>query len=110
MGKYWSNANTPEQNLAATYPRLSRTSSANNYLTSDFFLIDGSYMRVKNLTLSYLMKQVFLRRTGIKGLKIYISGNDLFTFSKFPDGIDPESTGSGYPIMRTVMAGINVNF
>ncbi|RYF44578.1 MAG: SusC/RagA family TonB-linked outer membrane protein, partial [Chitinophagaceae bacterium] len=50
VGRFWSKSNKPEQNQQARYPRLSTRSISNNYEMSDFWLIDGSYFRIKNLT------------------------------------------------------------
>jgi TonB-linked SusC/RagA family outer membrane protein len=109
-GKFWSNSNSAAQNLKARYPRLSRTSDANNYQMSDFWLINGAYLRVKNLTLGYSIQSDFLKRVHMEGVRVYVGANDLFTFSRFPKGWDPEVGASTYPIVTTVMAGIDVKF
>jgi len=109
-GKFWSLNNTTQQNLNAQYPRLSRTSDASNYLLSDYWLINGRYLRIKNLTLGYDIKSALLNKLSMKGLRIYIACNDAFTFSKFPKGSDPEVDASSYPIVKTFMAGLNVKF
>jgi TonB-linked SusC/RagA family outer membrane protein len=110
VGKFWSLNNTPEQNLAAFYPRLSSTSSGNNYALSDHYLISGSYFRLKNITLGYSLKEEWVKKIGIKNLRIYISGNDLFSASKFPKYLDPEAGDYAYPIVSTVLAGASIKF
>ncbi|MGM9477778.1 SusC/RagA family TonB-linked outer membrane protein [Pedobacter sp. GSP4] len=110
VGKFWSLSNTPDQNLAAFYPRLSNTSGSNNYALSDHYLISGSYFRLKNITLGYSLKEEWTKKIGIKGLRIYISGNDLFSASKFPKYLDPEGGDYAYPIVSTVLAGARINF
>ena len=109
-GKFWSPNNTASQNLAAKYPRLSRSSDAANYTLSDYWLINGQYLRIKNITLGYDMPVGVLTRIGLKSVRIYIAGNDLLTFSHFPKGADPEVDASSYPIVKTLIAGFNVKF
>lgn len=111
VGKFWSTNNTPEQNLQARYPRLSRTSLSNNYQMSDFYLINGSYFRLKNITLGYLLKdQKYISKAGIKSLRVYASANDVFSSSHFPKYWDPEVGNSSYPIVTTLIAGVSLTF
>ncbi|PTS96893.1 TonB-dependent receptor [Pedobacter sp. HMWF019] len=109
-GNFYSKTNTTEQNQSAKYPRLSNTSSGNNYATSDFWLIDGSYFRLKNVTLGYTLKKDVLSKIGISSLRVYLAANDLFTSSKFPKYSDPESGNAAYPIVTTFLAGVNLRF
>lgn len=109
-GKYWSTYNTPEQNAAAEYPRLSNSSRDNNYAMSDFWLVDGSYLRIKNITVGYNFDKKITGQLGIQGLRLYVACNDVFTFSHFPKGSDPEVDAISYPIVSTFMTGINVKF
>ncbi|MCE7059501.1 TonB-dependent receptor [Dyadobacter sp. CY343] len=111
VGKFWSLNNDAAQNLRATYPRLSRTSNAANYALSDYWLLNGGYFRVKNLTLGYTLPQTLLKRAGVQGLRLYVSANDVLSFSKFPKYVDPESSTSyAYPIVTTLMAGATIRF
>ncbi len=110
VGHFWSGNNTPEQNLQATYPRLSLKMTNTNYALSDYWLINGSYFRLKNITLGYTLKQNLLKKGGIQSLRFYVSANDLFSISKFPGYVDPESGNSSYPIVRTIIAGATVKF
>ncbi len=110
VGKFWSVNNTAEQNLLATYPRLSRLSNTNNYTLSDFWLINGSYFRVKNITLGYTLQHDRIKKAGIQSCRFYVSANDLFSVSKFPKYLDPESANYGYPIVTTIMAGATIKF
>ncbi|MHC0441074.1 SusC/RagA family TonB-linked outer membrane protein [Flavobacterium sp. 3-210] len=109
-GKFWSSGNTPEQNAAAEYPRLSNASSGNNYAMSDFWLVDGSYLRIKNITFGYNFNKKITDQLGIQGLRLYVAANDVFTISKFPKGSDPEVDAISYPIVKTFMTGLNVKF
>lgn len=108
--RYWSVYNTDEQNASAKYPRLSYTAGEkNNYEMSDFWLFDGSYFRVKNINLGYTFPSKTLKKSGIKGLKVYASVDDPFCFSHYPNGWDPEQTTSSY-IARTYTFGIDLKF
>lgn len=109
-GNFWSSNNTEAQNLSAQYPRLSRVSDGTNYQMSDYWLIDGKYLRVKNITLGYNVKSTSLSKFNIKGLRVYLAANDILTFSKFPKGADPETEAFSYPIVKTLLAGINLKF
>ncbi|KQS34045.1 TonB-dependent receptor [Dyadobacter sp. Leaf189] len=110
VGKFWSANNSPEQNLRATYPRLSRTSNAANYTLSDYWLINGGYFRVKNITLGYTLPQDLIKKAGVQSLRLYMSANDVFSLSKFPKYLDPESASYSYPIVTTLMAGATIRF
>lgn len=110
VGNFWSKNNPATQNLAAHYPRLSTRSLNNNYELSDFWLINGSYFRVKNITLGYMLKQDLLKKLGVYSLRVYLSGNDLFAIHHFPKYWDPELANASYPIVRTFMAGASIRF
>ena len=77
---------------------------------SDFWLIDGSYFRIKNLTLGYTIRPELIKRTGIQSLRIYISANDVFAKHNFPKYWDPEVGNSAYPMVTTIMAGASIRF
>lgn len=110
VGGFWSAANTEEQNLGAFYPRLSRVSTSSNYALSDHWLIDGSYFRIKNLTLGYTFKNSVFEKVGINNIRVHTAVNDLFSKSKFPKYLDPEAGNYGYPITRTFLFGASVRF
>ncbi len=112
MGKYWSLYNTPEQNQKAIYPRLnSATGNSNNYEMSDFWLMDGSYMRVKNINLSYTFPKKLVNRIRFDNLRVYFNVEDPFCFHHYPKGWDPEvnSSASNY-IATTYTFGLNFSF
>lgn len=110
VGNFWSKSNTAEQNQQARYPRLSRRSSGNNYEMSDFWLINGSYFRIKNLALGYTVKHDKMKKAGIQSLRFYVAANDVFSAHKFPKYWDPEVGTSSYPIVTTIMAGATIKF
>src|SRR5690606_6375509 len=109
-GNYYSEFNTAEQNAKARYPRLSQLGyDGNNYVMSDFWLIDGSYFRLKNLTLGYTLPASWTRTAKLQNVRVYASGNDLLSFDKFPKGWDPEASLSAY-MARTWNFGVQVRF
>ena len=106
----WTEDN-PRQD--AYYPRLSLASiSDNNYLGSTHWLKDGSYVRLKQASLGYTFSSERLKKTaGFSVLYLYLSGQNLLTFSKFKLW-DPElgSNGAKYPITRMATIGIRAQF
>lgn len=109
-GNYYSEYNTPEQNLNARYPRLSQIGyKGNNYSMSDFWLFDGSYFRLKNLSLGYTLPQQVIKRLDVKGIRIFAIVSDLFSLDHYPKGWDPEASASAY-IARTWTAGLSIKF
>jgi hypothetical protein len=93
----------------------------NNYNGSTYFLRDASYLRLKNVTLSYTFPRTMLSRIKLKDVMVYVSGDNLVTFTDFKNG-DPEranfTTGdnspttnfSQYPQTRILNVGVNVKF
>ena len=92
---------------------------AGQYFRSDYFVYDGSYLRVKQIQLGYTLPSSIINTIKFKSAKVYVSLDDYFTFTKYP-GIDPEA-GSGddaslgvdrgmYPVARKMMFGLNVTF
>ncbi len=109
---HWSPYNTVNQNKNARYPRYSQTSggSGQNYAISDFWMIDGSYLRIKDITLGYSLPEKILRPIGVKQLRFAVSLSDFFTFSHFPAGWDPEVGQTSYPITKAVVFSANLKF
>lgn len=112
---------TPEKYAAGepiTYPRATyaATSSHNNYLTSDYWMVSTNHFKLKNIEVGYTFdfgkggKDVILQ-----GLRIYLNANNVYTFPNALDkyGIDPETTDGStyvYPLTRVITAGLNLRF
>jgi TonB-linked SusC/RagA family outer membrane protein len=109
-GNYWSMFNSAEQNLNSKYPRLSEVTAGNNYTMSDFWLFNGSYLRMKNITLGYNFPQKLTEKIKMQDVRIYASASDLFSLDKYPQGWDPEVSGTSYPITASFIFGISVKF
>jgi TonB-linked SusC/RagA family outer membrane protein len=107
------NAWSPE-NPDATIPRLSMKDPNNNWTRiSDFFIEDGSFLRLKSVTLGYTLQNELLNRVKVR---LYVTAQNLFTITDY-SGMDPEvgianygvDTGM-YPLSRVFLAGINLKF
>ncbi|HLW10378.1 MAG TPA: SusC/RagA family TonB-linked outer membrane protein, partial [Fermentimonas sp.] len=83
---------------------------ASNTRTSDKFLQDASYLRVKNITLSYIFPKTLTHSIGVSDLKLFLGVENLATYTKLPKGIDPERLNWNYPFYRTVSFGANITF
>lgn len=99
-------------------PRLALVDDSNGNFTnpSDFYLENGSYLRLKNVTLGYTLPQAWLRSIGLGNstLRLYMNAENLFTATDYT-GIDPEVgnfglDGGTYPIARTITVGLNFGF
>ncbi len=93
----------------ATYPRLLPQAYTINSHASDFWIADKSYLRVKNIQLSYLIPGNLTEKIGIEGIRLYTNLENYFTFTKYK-GFDPELSGINYPVMKQTTFGINVSF
>lgn len=96
-------------NPNAKYPRIygDYGNMGSNYRTSDRYLSNASYFRIKNVTLSYIIPQKWIRKLMLKQLKSFVSIENLATFSTLPSGIDPETLEWNYPSYRTISFGFN---
>jgi len=100
------------------YPRLT-TGATSNTLFSDFFVEDGSFVRIQNAQLGYTIPNQAMEKVGIDKLRIYLSANNIYTFTKYR-GYDPSASsgapiGAGidqgfYPVPRTYLLGLNLKF
>ncbi len=110
------NAWTPD-NPSTTVPRAVPQPLSDNDRISDFFIEDGSYVRLKNLQLGYTFPQMLLSKLGsLSKFRMYMAGQNLLTFSKYTDtGFDPEIGSDGidnvvYPQARTITFGLQLGF
>lgn len=109
-GNYYSEYNTEEANSKVRYPRLSQLAyDGNNYKMSDFWLFDGSYFRLKNVTLGYTLPSRWNNYLKMSNVRIYASGSDLFSRDNYPKGWDPEAGLTAY-IARTWNFGLQIRF
>ena len=104
----WTEEN---RNIRAFWPRLSEEQNANNSQVSTWFMRDGSFLRLKSAEFGYTIPDKLSKKLGINMTRIYLSGSNLLTFSKFKLW-DPEMQGNGlgYPIQRVYNLGVHVTF
>ena len=109
-GEFWSTYNTEQENREVSYPRLSRNSEGNNFAMSDFWLINGAYFRLKNISLGYTLPRPVVERLGMQNIRVYTNASDVWTVNNYPPGWDPEVSASGYPITTSFLMGVSVQF
>ena len=99
------------------YPRFV-VGDGTNWQSSDLYVTDGSYMRLKNVQLGYTLPKNITQRFYVKNLRVYVAAENLLTFTKYA-GYDPEISSGGtslgvdygvYPQSRTFTVGVNVGF
>lgn len=96
------------------YPRIEDmgNSTPPNYQMSDFWVLDASYIRLKNVQLGYKIPRKFLNKYGIENLRFYVQAENPLSIHGYRKGWDPEinTGGSYYPILATYTFGINLKF
>ena len=106
----WSTSNT-----GSDIPRLTLIDENHNYSTeSDWYLEDGSYLRLKNITLGYTLPAEITKKIGTSKIRLFATSQNLLTITGYK-GFDPEVGNYGldmlkYPQARTIMLGANINF
>ena len=109
----------------AGYPRLEQISNSGtpNTLLSSFWVLDGSYIRGKNMQIGYTLSKAAVKKAGVSSVRVYASGENLFLISNYRKGWDPEvgtnsieesnsitASGSYYPILKNFTFGLNITF
>lgn len=109
---YYNDANAadPANNIGGKYPRLKYNSDAQNTVGSDFWLYNASYVKLKNLQVGYTIPAKYASKALISRARIYVSGENLLTITKYP-GMDPEVGATiQYPTLKQYAAGITLTF
>jgi TonB-linked SusC/RagA family outer membrane protein len=103
-------AKDPRNNINAKYTRLKSSDPQNTALASDWWMQNGSWIKLKNLQIGYNIPEKLAKKMLMSRARVYVSGENLLMITKYP-GLDPEiGAGIGYPTMRQYALGINVNF
>lgn len=115
LSDYWmpkdpDNGDWSAVNPNAKYPRIygNRANSGSNLRQSDKYLSDASYLRIKNITLSYKLPKKWVNQIFLNQMKAFVSIENVATFTSLPSGIDPERIEWNYPAFRTVSFGVNI--
>ena len=109
----WANDHWSEndRNLYAAWPRLSDQLIDNNNRNSTWWLRDGSFLRLKSVEIGYSFNDKLAEKLGVSAGRVYVSGTNLITFSKFKLwDIEMGGNGLGYPIQKGANLGLNINF
>lgn len=101
----------PKNNITADYPRLKlNEADGQNTQASTRWLYDGSFIRLKNLTVGYTLPKNITDKINIQHVRLYFSAENLLTITSFP-GLDPEIGGNtNYPLVKQIAFGVNVTF
>ena len=103
------------------YHRAGTKNLGNNVGGNTRYLYDGRFFRIRQVYLSYTIPQTYIKRSGLSSCRVFISGDNLFTFAEFP-GYNPEGNYSGdtatrngveqgtYPVARVISFGLNLSF
>lgn len=100
---------TPETAATATYPRLSASNNQNNFLFSDYWQRDGSFIKLRSLELGYTFESQLVKRIKLSNARLFVNGTNLFSLDHMEGYADPEVIG-GYPPLRTVSVGLRLQF
>lgn len=100
-----------ENGQKITYPRLEPGSNASK-LQADFWQVNGSYIRLKNLELGYSFSSRVAEKIGASSVRLYVNGLNLLTFDHYPVKYqDPEQNNELlYPVFKTYNMGLNISF
>lgn len=104
---YYNRRWTPATAGSATYPRLSTEENSNNFRPNSVWLTDRSYVKLRSLKVSYSLPSSVVNSMKLDKLQIVLRGRNLFSIDNIPV-LDPEHLSSGYPILRSYSAGIEV--
>lgn len=108
------------ENPTSSIPQVERTANeSTSTVGNSYYVVDGSYLRLQNLTLGYTMPQSLLQRWKIERLRVFGSANNLWTLTGY-DGLDPMVGGDvdlafgvdvgNYPVTRQYTIGLNLSF
>ena len=100
-------------------PRVTAANPNQNWRSSDLYVKNGSYLRLKTAQIGYTIPAQVIRHIGIANVRVYLAGENLLTFTKY-DGFDPEMASGGYttigvdrgiyPQARTITVGATITF
>ncbi len=105
------------EGTSTTYPRLAMNDPNQNFSrSSDFYVEDGSFFRIKTLQFGYTLPKNISKKIGLNRCRLYVSGNNLLTLTKY-SGFDPEIGGGSfgvdrglYPQARFYLGGVQIGF
>jgi hypothetical protein len=103
---YWSKDNEDASSFLPRYKTLAQN-------IGDYYLYDGSYIRLKSAEIAYSLQDKVLKKIGLSSLRIFLNGNNLFFWSKLPDDKEAAWSEGGntiYPTPRRFNLGLDLTF
>ncbi len=110
--QYENTWRSSEDTFTAKFPRITESHAKNNYAGSDLYLINASYLRLKNVEIGYNFDFPFMRKLKLSDCRLYVNGYNLLTFTGYDWG-DPENRQSdrpNYPLTRVFNIGLKLGF
>lgn len=110
--QYENTWRSSEDTFTAKFPRITESHSKNNYAGSDLYLINASYLRLKNVEIGYNFDFPFMKKLKLSNCRLYVNGYNLLTFTGYDWG-DPENRQSdrpNYPLTRVFNIGLKLGF
>jgi TonB-linked SusC/RagA family outer membrane protein len=107
--KLLTDAWNPDENFNSNIPALTAENINDEGRGSDYFIEDGSYIKLKNLQIGYTLPENVLKKLKMERIRLYVQAQDLFTLTKYK-GQDPEALGYPYPLPRMFTLGLSVGF
>lgn len=94
-----------------THPRLANSVST-SHQRNDYYIFDRSFLRLKNIELGYTLPADWSKKVGVKNIRFYMSGDNLFVWSHMPtESFDPEQASAiSYPLNKSLTFGLNLQF
>lgn len=108
---YW----TPE-NQDARHPAYYSNYNRNYYATNSWWVLDGSFVKLRNIQIGYTLPNDLISQIGIRGLRLYATGKNLWMHQNLGIGLDPEypsmsnTRGNYYPQTKVISIGANISF
>jgi hypothetical protein len=106
--RYWADSWSPE-NPNGTYPGYRVQNYRTRFDESTFFLVDNSFLRMKNVSISYTLPKGVVSRTGVNNARVFFSGTNLLMLYSKNKIYDPEMNNiTSYPMMKNYSFGLNI--
>jgi TonB-linked SusC/RagA family outer membrane protein len=106
--RYWADSWSPE-NPNGKYPGYRVTNYRTRYDESTFFLVNNSFLRLKNISLSYSLPKNLIQKTGLNSVRVFFTGSNLVMLYSGNKIYDPEMNSiTSYPMMKAYSFGLNI--
>lgn len=106
--RYWADSWSPE-NPGGKYPGYRVTNYRTRYDESTLFLMNNSFLRVKNINVSYTLPKSVFQKAGLNNVRLFVTGSNLFMIYSKNDIYDPEMNNiQSYPMMKSFSFGLNI--